>query len=41
MPSIVNIALVDDLHDFPREGNAIAPVTMDFDTAVMVMREWL
>jgi Holliday junction resolvase len=34
-------ALDDDLHDFPREGNAIAPVTMDFDTAVMVMREWL
>jgi hypothetical protein len=34
-------ALDDDLHDFPREGNAIAPVTMDFDTAIMVMREWL
>jgi hypothetical protein len=31
----------DNLHDFPREGNAIAPVTMDFDTAVMVMREWM
>ena len=34
-------ALDDDSYDFPREGNAIMPVTMDFDTAVMVMREWL
>lgn len=34
-------ALVDDDHDFPRSGNAMAPITMDTDTAIMVMREWL
>ena len=34
-------ALIDDDHDFPRDGNGMAPITMDTDTAMMVMREWL
>ena len=34
-------ALNDDEHDFPREGNAIAPILMDFETGCMILREWL
>jgi len=34
-------ALDNSEHDFPREGNAISPITMDTETAMMIMREWL
>ncbi len=34
-------ALNSDDHDFPRDGNAMQPLTMTFETACMVMREWL
>jgi len=34
-------ALDNSEHDFPREGNAIKPITMDTETAMMIMREWL
>ena len=31
----------EDEEKFPTEGNGIAPVTMEFDTCLMLMREWL
>ena len=31
----------EDEENFPTEGNGIAPVTMEFDTCLMLMREWL
>jgi hypothetical protein len=34
-------ALNSDDHDFPRDGNAMEPLTMTFETACMIMREWL
>lgn len=34
-------ALDNNEHDFPRDGNAIKPITMDTETAMMIMREWL
>lgn len=34
-------ALNSDDHDFPRDGNAMQPLTMTFETACMVMREWM
>ena len=34
-------ALNSDDHDFPRDGNAMEPLTMTFETACMVMREWM
>lgn len=34
-------ALSNDEYDFPRGGNAVLPVTMDWETAMMIVREWL
>jgi Holliday junction resolvase len=35
------LALDNAEHDFPREGNACLPVTVELPTGLMLMREWL